>query len=362
VFQLARALRAELSARGTTRLGAAAQVAAGSTSALPGLRISPGADGPATLSLDWPHLAGATHLVLRKASLQDASWAPVAEISSASLEVPSPSATAFYRLQPGASRAPRFHADPVSLAQASVDLPFNATLAGFASDADPGDSLTFVLQGGPAWLACSGAGLLTGTPAASDVGHSYFDVLVTDPLGNTARARAQLTVVAGLPPASTSTFTVTADTYARLSNPTATSGTQTRLEVRRATSSFARLAYLRFDVAGVGTVVSAQLKVRASNIDGTRIPEADALRAHMVADSSWGENTLNWENRPAQGALAGSAGAPDATGWYSIPITPSLVQNGSLSFALDEQGDSLGNLDARENGAATAPILVVEWR
>lgn len=81
--------------------------------------------------------------------------------------------------------APFFTSDPISLA-ATEDEAFAGQLA--AGDIDGGDSLTFTKVSGPAWLAVSVSGALSGTPGNGDVGANSFIVRVTDSQGATDEA------------------------------------------------------------------------------------------------------------------------------------------------------------------------------
>jgi autotransporter-associated beta strand protein len=67
-------------------------------------------------------------------------------------------------------------------------IAYNNTLAGAATDADPGDTLTFSKAVGPAWLNVAANGTLTGTPTSADGGTNYFTMAVTDAAGQNGYA------------------------------------------------------------------------------------------------------------------------------------------------------------------------------
>ncbi len=73
--------------------------------------------------------------------------------------------------------APVFASDPIALT-AIEDTAFSGQLS--ASDADAGAVLSFTKLSGPSWLAVSGSGALSGTPANPDVGPNTFSVQVSD--------------------------------------------------------------------------------------------------------------------------------------------------------------------------------------
>jgi hypothetical protein len=86
--------------------------------------------------------------------------------------------------------APIFTADPISLV-GTAGAPIGGQLA--ATDANPGDVLTFSKVSGPAWLAVSTSGALSGTPQAANAGVNSFVVRVTDKAG--ASDDATLTII-----------------------------------------------------------------------------------------------------------------------------------------------------------------------
>jgi subtilase family serine protease len=97
------------------------------------------------------------------------------------------------------------------LVQSSINAgtSFFGSIAGEATDPNPGDTLTFSKVGGPQWLLVSPQGNLSGTPAIGDVGTNLFTVRVTDSGG--LWAQANLTVnVNGSPSFAANPFTAPA--------------------------------------------------------------------------------------------------------------------------------------------------------
>jgi hypothetical protein len=82
-----------------------------------------------------------------------------------------------------ATQTPVFMAEPLTKAAATVAIPYTATLAGDATDADAGDSLNFTKVAGPAWLTVAANGTLSGTPQLADIGENTFVVRATDARG-----------------------------------------------------------------------------------------------------------------------------------------------------------------------------------
>ena len=95
--------------------------------------------------------------------------------SEASLEIPVVASNA----------APAFTANPLNFPDATALLAYSAaSLAGYATDADAGQSRAFSLVSGPSWLSVAANGTLSGTPAIANVGRNEFTVRVTDSLGD----------------------------------------------------------------------------------------------------------------------------------------------------------------------------------
>ena len=90
-----------------------------------------------------------------------------------------------------ANDAPVFTADPVT-ADAMEDIGFTGVIT--ATDVDAGDSLTYTMVSGPAWLTVAPDGTLGGTPINGDVGVNNFVVRVTDVDGLSDEAALTITV------------------------------------------------------------------------------------------------------------------------------------------------------------------------
>lgn len=91
---------------------------------------------------------------------------------------------------------PVFTVEKFSKENATAELAYSASIAVDATDVD-NDTLSFVIVSGPAWLAITRSGSLSGTPGSSDVGANKFIVKVED--GNGGEATATLTITVDLP-------------------------------------------------------------------------------------------------------------------------------------------------------------------
>lgn len=79
--------------------------------------------------------------------------------------------------------APVFSIDPITRPAATIGEAYEKTIAGAATDANPGTVLAYSKVGGPRWLSVGSNGRLSGVPAASDAGLNRFIVRATDPSG-----------------------------------------------------------------------------------------------------------------------------------------------------------------------------------
>jgi uncharacterized repeat protein (TIGR02543 family) len=97
------------------------------------------------------------------------------------------------------NNAPVFTVDPILAADASEGVAYSGqTLAGLATDADAGDSITYSKVSGPAWLAVAADGTLSGTPKNGSAGLNSFVVRATDSNAASTDATLEITVI-GLP-------------------------------------------------------------------------------------------------------------------------------------------------------------------
>lgn len=88
---------------------------------------------------------------------------------------------------------PQFTSNLLSGGTATQGIAFSGSIAGAATDADPGDTLTYSKAGGLACLNVAADGSLSGTPGVTDGGTNNFTVRVTDAAG--ASAFAMLTII-----------------------------------------------------------------------------------------------------------------------------------------------------------------------
>ena len=81
---------------------------------------------------------------------------------------------------------PQFSTNQLARGTVTIGQSYSTNMTGTATDANPGDPLTYTKAIGAAWLNVSASGVLTGTPAAADAGTNYFTVRAVDSSGMNA--------------------------------------------------------------------------------------------------------------------------------------------------------------------------------
>jgi glucuronoarabinoxylan endo-1,4-beta-xylanase len=128
--------------------------------------------------------------------------------------------------------------------------------------------------------------------------------------------------------------------------------------------SYARQSYINFSLAGFpGTVETASLKLfRTSGL------AAIVVTANECADTLWGENTINWNNKPLIVKPAATATMTETNGWQTFNVGPYVAQRKaagetSVSFVMigAEQGGTAQQTFSSKEGA-NKPILVVTYK
>ena len=94
---------------------------------------------------------------------------------------------------------PQFTSGTITQPAGTQDTPYTGSIAGTATDADAGDTITYSKYSGPAWLTVTADGTLSGTPTGTNEGLQEFIVMATDLAGASAAAllNIQLPVVLG---------------------------------------------------------------------------------------------------------------------------------------------------------------------
>jgi Calcineurin-like phosphoesterase len=166
-------------------------------------------------------------------------------------------------------------------------------------------------------------------------------------------ATASLTLGAPVAHAATITLSPVADSYVRADQPTVNFGTETSLRVDGDPVS---VSYLKFEVQGLTTAPTrATLKV-VSPISSTT-----PINAKSVADTTWTETGVTYNNAPAVGGTVASDTPSTTNDVLSFDVTSLVHGDGLVSFALNTTSSTSKSPPSRENPTVGyRPQLVVD--
>jgi chitodextrinase len=207
-----------------------------------------------------------------------------------------------------------------------------------------------IYRNGAVLTTVSGTTLTYSDATASPSTAYSYTVDAFDAAGNHSAQSSPASVTTPALPTSL-TFAVGADTYVNAGSPTSNYGSST---VWRVDGSPILHGYLRFTVQGLNgkTIQHAYLHVYANSSSSAGI---DAL---TVADNTWGETTINYNNAPAFGGLLGASGAFGTGAWITIDVTSYVTGEGTFSFGIMTPGATQISLAAKESGVNAAYLVV----
>ncbi len=164
-----------------------------------------------------------------------------------------------------------------------------------------------------------------------------------------------------------------ADAYVQDDLATMNFGTATELLTKQNSTAGSnnRDSYLKFDLTTVPEILSAKLRLRAglTAVSGSNATLAVSLSACAVADVSWTENGLTWDNRPALGAVRANVNVTGtmpnpATQWVELDVTAYLQSEkvagrNVVTLALHNSVASNPRITIASRETAAPPELVV---
>ncbi len=185
--------------------------------------------------------------------------------------------------------------------------------------------------------------------AAPSTTYSYA-VDAFDAAGNHSAQSAPVSVTTPALPSSL-TFAVAADTYVNAGSPGSNYGSATTFRTDATPDVH---AFLRFTVQGLAgsPVARARLLIYANNSSNL------GISALAVADNSWGEKTVNYNNAPALGNALATSGAIAAGNWITLDVTPYITGEGTFSFGVKTASSAALSFPARESGANAAQLII----
>jgi chitodextrinase len=211
-----------------------------------------------------------------------------------------------------------------------------------------------IYRNGAAIATTSGPNATTYTDVSVAPSTTYtYTVDAFDAAGNHSPQSAGASVTT--PPSNIHTITLnpTADTYIDSANPTVNHGTSTQLRVD---GSPLVDSFLKFDLSAVpGTITGLTVNVYATSSSGA------GYAVRSVADNSWSESTLTWNNAPTIGmADAGQSGAFAANTLTTVNVSSLSNGNGMLSMAMIGINSTAIAFSSREG--TVKPQLVVSYQ
>jgi hypothetical protein len=163
--------------------------------------------------------------------------------------------------------------------------------------------------------------------------------------------RTPTSTITPTPSGPMSTFTPIADAYVKAANPATNYGTSTTL---RTDNSPITRSYLRFNVQGLSSPVQrATLRIFANTASNS------GYLVNSLADNTWAEPMINYNNSPSPGGQIGSSGTVTTGTWTTVDVTSYITGNGTFNFALTGGSATEISLASRESGA-NAPQLIIE--
>ena len=194
----------------------------------------------------------------------------------------------------------------------------------------------------------------TATPGYTDTavtaGTTYsYRVVALDPAGN-ASAESNL-ASATLPSADVLSFAPSHDAYVSLEAPATNYGSATKLEVD---NSPVKHFLMRFTVSGLGGRPVRSAKLRLHAVD----PASKGGDFRAVADTSWTQSAVTWNNAPAANATPfATLGAVAVGSWYEVDLTSLVKADGEVSLRVTSTSSDGADYYSKE-GSLPPQLLV----
>jgi RHS repeat-associated protein len=157
--------------------------------------------------------------------------------------------------------------------------------------------------------------------------------------------------VAPLQQSGSLTLTPIDDAYIQSASPTINSGSAPTLQVD---NSPILHFLIKFDVTGVNGQSIANAKLRLYNTNSSSI----GGNFYRVADNSWQEETVTWNNAPAADTtLLASLGSVSPDTWYDVDITSLITGDGTYSLRVSSTSTNGADYSSKEGN--NPPQLVI---
>lgn len=136
--------------------------------------------------------------------------------------------------------------------------------------------------------------------------------------------------------------TPTDDAYVDASRPDRNYGSRTSMRVDNTPQ---RTSFVQFNLQGSGTPASASLQINADS-------SGDDILVYAVADNSWDEGSLTFNNSPALGSLLATIDGVSSGTTYYVDVSSYVTGDGEYSFALRTTDNTAMRLGTKEGGDA----------
>ncbi|MEP6953672.1 MAG: DNRLRE domain-containing protein [Solirubrobacteraceae bacterium] len=115
--------------------------------------------------------------------------------------------------------------------------------------------------------------------------------------------------------------------------------------------------YLKLKVTGLtGTVGSVKLRLQVDGASGS--DSKDSGDVYLVNDTTWGESTINWANRPAiTTAAIGTAVAAPLGGTILIDLHNAITADGTYTLALAGHSTDSAIYTSKEGGTPATLVF-----
>ena len=225
-------------------------------------------------------------------------------------------------------------------------------LAWSASTDNVGVSGYRISRNGSVLTTVSGSSLTYNDTSVTPATQYTYTVDSYDAAGNHSAQSSPAVVTTPAMPTSL-TFAPVADTYVSASNPATNYGSATTI---RLDGSPDLHGYLRFQVQGTFGSPVSQATLRLY----TNTSLAAGFQAQAVADTTWGEKTVNYNTAPALGNLISTSGAITANSWVNLDVTPLIAGDGLYSIGIRTLSSSAMSLQSKE-ATTNQPQLILTF-
>jgi hypothetical protein len=146
-----------------------------------------------------------------------------------------------------------------------------------------------------------------------------------------------------------------ADAYVQEGYPTTNYGTDTKIIARSrdypGTGGYGQMrGFFKFDISSIpagATIVEAKLRLHCYYITNY-IKNVSDLEIRQVTDSSWVENSIDWNNQPAYGSVCSNIILLDNDSWAGNHPVDNWYENDVTSFVKDQF----------DNGVTTLSLMI----